>query len=300
MQQSSLPEKFDDSREEQGFEVLKNMILKNLGLKCDFYRDSYLRRRINYRMRSHGIDSYWNYINLLKINKKEFSLLIKDLTINYTKFFRDPDVFEFFKEQILPNLLASKKTIRILSAGCASGEEPYTISMIINDILGEKINAYLISIYAVDIDNFCLKKAECGEYDQQELLDMSEHYMSKYFVREGQKFRVKENVKKLVHFKCADLTQKLPYKFLDVIFCRNVFIYFNKSGQAEIFKNFYDCLNKDGYLIIGKTEMLPEEVRKLFKCLNSVCKVFQKNEITETSSLDFSVKEFPQKVVQTS
>ncbi len=268
----------EDPKEKQEFEMLKRTILKAIGLNCDYYRDSYLRRRINYRMKNKGISSYQEYSRLLKSNPEEFSLLIKDLTINYTKFFRDPDVFSYFQKNILPEILAKKKIVRILSAGCSSGEEPYTISIIVNEALGPRINAYVISIYAVDIDDECLKKAENAEYEQQEVAEIGAGYLQKYFIQNGAKYRVKDNVKRLVHFKHADLTQKLPYQNIDVIFCRNVFIYFAKSGQAQIFKNFYEALISGGYLIIGKTEMLPDEVRNSFKCINAQCKIFQKND----------------------
>jgi chemotaxis protein methyltransferase CheR len=264
--------------EEKGFDLLKSMILKKLGLDCSFYRDNYLRRRLEVRMNAHGTKSYWEYVQLLKANPAEYDRLIKDLTINYTKFFRDADVFSFFKESIFPEVLKEKKSVRILSAGCSSGEEPYTLSMIINEALGPRINEHMISIYAVDIDQKCLKKAESGEYEEREVADLNKAYLEKYFVKKDKGYQVNDTVRRLVHFGYMDLTQELKHKMLDVIFCRNVFIYFAKPAQATIFTRFHDALSKNGYLVIGKSEMLPDEARDKFKWVSPECRVFQKND----------------------
>ncbi|MEM2815684.1 MAG: CheR family methyltransferase, partial [Candidatus Bathyarchaeia archaeon] len=113
--------------DEQGFQLIKSHILKVTGLNCTYYRENYLRRRIRYRMRRLGIESFWGYWRYLRSNENEYALLIRDLTINYSSFFRDPDVFLYFQNCILKEMLAKKRALRILSAGCAKGEEPYTI-----------------------------------------------------------------------------------------------------------------------------------------------------------------------------
>ena len=261
---------------EYSFEVLKKIILRRIGLDCNYYRDSYLRRRIDLRMKNYGLNSYWDYVKILINNEDEWHSLIRDLTVNYTSFFRDPDVFFYFKTRILPVLLNNKRVIRILSAGCSSGEEPYTISMIINDVLKSKVNRYLVSIYAVDIDETALKRAIKGEYEKRAVEKISKEYLQKYFEKVNGKYRIKKCVKRLVHFKKMDLTQGVRYKNLDVIFCRNTLIYFSKKAQAKICMDFYDALNYNGYLILGKTEILPEEVADKFTCVDVDRRVFQK------------------------
>jgi chemotaxis protein methyltransferase CheR len=268
---------FELDMEEKGFDLLKNMILKKLGLDCSYYRDNYLRRRLQVRMNAQGTRSYWDYVRLLKANPAEYDRLIKDLTINYTKFFRDPDVFSFFRTNIFPQVLKEKKNIRILSAGCSSGEEPYTLSMIVDDVLGPRINEYLISVYAVDIDQKCLKKAESGEYEKREVAELNKVYIDRYFVKKNYGYQVNDTIRRLVHFGYMDLTQELKHRMLDVIFCRNVFIYFAKPAQATIFMRFYEALGKNGYLIIGKSEMLPDEMRDKFRWVSPECRVLQKN-----------------------
>jgi chemotaxis protein methyltransferase CheR len=268
--------------EDKGFELLKRMVLSKLGLDCSYYRDNYLRRRLEFRMSAHGIKSYPQYVGLLRSNPDEYDRLIKDLTINYTKFFRDPDVFLHFKTTMLPELLKNKKSIRILSAGCSSGEEPYTLSMIINDVLGLRLKEFSVSIYAVDIDQKCLKKAGNGEYEEREVAEVERRYLDRYFDKKANSYQVKDEIRRLVRFSSMDLTQDLKIKWLDVIFCRNVFIYFSKPAQAIIFKRFHEALGREGYMVIGKSEMLPDEVRGKFTLIDTECRVYKK--IDETSS----------------
>lgn len=262
--------------DEKGFGILKANISKALGFQCSYYRESYLQRRIMFRMRNLGINSYWDYLMYLKKHNDEYSFLLKDLTINYSKFFRDSDVFLYFQNNILRDITSKKSLVRILSAGCASGEEPYTISIVVNEALGSRLKDFCIAIYAVDIDEECLKKAKLGEYSKRELLGISEHLAQKYFLQNGNVFKVKDEVRRLVRFKLADLTYGLGNQSFDVVFCRNVLIYFDNQGQIKVFKNLYDALFKDGYLVIGKTEILPEEFKDKFKCVNSGAHVFQK------------------------
>jgi chemotaxis protein methyltransferase CheR len=262
--------------EQRGFQLLKGMILKKLGLDCSYYREGYLRRRLELRMRARGMKSYWDYVKLLRTNSNEYEGLIKDLTVNYTKFFRDPDVFTYFRNTILTDLLEKKKNIRIMSAGCSSGEEPYTLSIILNEVLGSKISDYIVSIYAIDIDGKSLTKAVSGVYEENEISDIGKPYLDKHFTQKEKIYQVKDNVKRLVHFGKADLTQALTHRWLDVIFCRNVFIYFDKPAQAKILTRFHEALQSDGYLIIGKSEIIPNEVRNKFKLINTECRAYQK------------------------
>ncbi|MEM0488365.1 MAG: protein-glutamate O-methyltransferase CheR [Candidatus Bathyarchaeia archaeon] len=269
----SLAENLD----EKAFLMIKDAIFKATGLKCEYYRDNYLRRRISSRMRTLGIDSYWRYLRYLRSHSDEYSLLLRDLTINYTKFFRDPDVFIFFKDVILPSILSSKNTIRVLSAGCASGEEPYTIGMMIYEALGSKISDFYISIHGVDIDEDCIKKATTGLYDEKELSNIPSYLIKKYFdFVGGGLFKVKNMIRRFIHFERADIISGLKYRSFDVIFCRNVLIYFDKRGQAQLFNNFYNSLTVDGYLILGKTEVIPEEAQGMFRCISPEARVYQK------------------------
>ncbi|MCX8177515.1 MAG: protein-glutamate O-methyltransferase CheR [Candidatus Bathyarchaeota archaeon] len=262
--------------DEHGFQLIKSQILKATGLNCAYYRENYLRRRIKFRMRKLGIESFWGYWRYLRSNENEYALLIRDLTINYSSFFRDPDVFLYFQDRILKEMLAKKRGLRILSAGCAKGEEPYTIGIAVNEALGSNLSNFRIVIYAIDIDNESLKKARIGEYSEKEVAGVNEHILKKYFTSADGKFTIKDSVRQLVRFIQADLTQKLVYGNLDIIFCRYVLIYFDKPGQKHIFKNFYDALTSDGYLILGKAELLPDGFHDKFRCINPELRIYRK------------------------
>ncbi|MEM2111880.1 MAG: protein-glutamate O-methyltransferase CheR [Candidatus Bathyarchaeia archaeon] len=262
--------------DEQGFQLIKSHILKVTGLNCTYYRENYLRRRIRYRMRRLGIESFWGYWRYLRSNENEYALLIRDLTINYSSFFRDPDVFLYFQNCILKEMLAKKRALRILSAGCAKGEEPYTIGITVNEALGSNLSNFRIVIYAIDIDNESLKKAMIGEYCEKEVAGVNEQILDKYFTLADGKFTIKDTVRQLVRFVQADLTQKLVYGNLDIIFCRYVLIYFDKPGQKHILKNFYDALTNDGYLILGKAELLPDGFHEKFRCVNPELRIYRK------------------------
>ena len=142
-------------------------IYKETGLDCKQYKDNYLKRRINVRVRALNVESYHDYMRILDNNPDEYDLLLDKLTINVTQFFRDTTVFKAVRNTVLPALISdkkkgNKKLIRIWSAGCASGEEPYTISILLHEVLGSDINNFMISIYATDIDDAVMAKAKKG------------------------------------------------------------------------------------------------------------------------------------------
>jgi len=266
--------------DEPGFNYLKRMIRSSIGLDCAYYRDKYLKRRINLKMKEKGYTSYARYGRTIKGDPQEFDELIKFITVNYTKFYRDRDVYNQFKDFVIPNTFEKKKTVRILSAGCSSGEEPYTIAILLKEYLDKHPGRHLVSITAVDIDDKCLANARAGEYPHESVADLKNLYLKRYFEEEDGCYRISDEIKKMVRFKHQDLTRKLNQKYFDVILCRNVFIYFTNEAKAKIISNFYDALNTGGYLILGKTEMMPAEVRDGFKVIDNRTKLYQK--ITRT------------------
>ena len=262
--------------DETGFNYLKRMIRSSIGLDCAYYRDNYLKRRINLKMMEKGYTSYARYGRTIKEDPQEFDELIKFITVNYTKFYRDKDVYNQFKDFVLPNILKKKQTVRILSAGCSSGEEPYTIAILLKEYLDRHPGRHLVSITAMDIDDKCLSKARAGEYPHESVADLKNFYLKRYFEEEDGCYRIRDELKKIVRFKHQDITRKLNQKYFDVILCRNVFIYFTNEAKAKIIRNFYDALNTGGYLILGKTEMMPTEVRDGFKVIDNRTKLYQK------------------------
>ncbi len=261
------------------FEKLKKQLLEATGIDCDGYRQEYLKRRLNIRLRATNCKTYGDYGRYLKTNLKEHDLLLNDLTINYSLFFRDFDVFLLLKEKIFPEFLSSK-TARIWSAGCATGEEPYSLAILVEQCKSRFMKDLQVTIYASDVDKDALAKAAKGEYDLKSLQGVEQSLVDKYFVREGELFQVRDFIKQPVRFEQHDLMSMPRHQNLDLILCRNVMIYFSRESQQKIHMQFYNSLKEGGYLVIGKTEMLSGEPNKKFVCVDSKTRVYKKTKET--------------------
>ncbi|MCS7130482.1 MAG: protein-glutamate O-methyltransferase CheR [Archaeoglobaceae archaeon] len=253
------------------FREILSYASKKSGLKLDGYRESYLRRRIELRMRILGLKDFSDYFKFIKNNESEIDELVNAIAINVTEFMRDRSPFDYFMQKILPELARKRNGIlRFWSAGCANGEEPYSIAIAVLETLPNRN----FSIYATDIDEDCLKKALEGIYEKEQLKNLSKEHLDKYFEKIGDKYRIKDFVKRHVRFKKHDLTSQEPItKFLDAIFCRNVMIYFDEKQKEKILENFYNALNSGGYLIVGKSESIP---KGKFECVSVSEKIYRK------------------------
>ncbi|ABE51359.1 CheR family methyltransferase [Methanococcoides burtonii] len=261
------------------FNLLTKKISKSSGIILDGYRDSYLKRRIDLRMRAIEVSDYKDYSQLLDKNEDELAALIDTLTVNVTEFMRDKTPFVYFKDKLIADIIERKqssqsKLVRFWSAGCSNGEEPYSIGICAKEALPKDWN---ISIYATDIDVKCLKNASEGVYCQDKIEKLDPILKDKYFERSEDNFKIK-NIQNLSYrFKNYDLTNDSPVsKHFDTVFCRNVMIYFNEGQKVKMISNFHESLTKGGYLIIGKSETLPPEVRSLFETVSVRDKIYMK------------------------
>jgi len=262
------------------FEFLISQISKESGIDLKQYRENYLRRRIELRMKTLGFKSMEEYLRYLKRKgREEIEELINTIAINVTEFMRDLTPFEFFMNEILPSLAERKrkvgsKIMRFWSAGCSIGEEPYSIAICVYESLGE---GWTFTVYATDIDLDALSKAKDGFYARSQLKNLDGRIIQRYFEKEDDGYRIKSFIKRHVRFKRHDLTTEPPVsKYFDAIFCRNVMIYFNEEQKLKVFHDFYDALSADGFLIIGKSETVPSEFKDKFECINLRDKVYQK------------------------
>lgn len=269
--------------EKMSFQKVKRLLKENVGLDCDGYRDEYLKRRFEVRLRATNCQSYGRYLFYLKKHPEEFQSLLNDLAINFTMFFRDIDVYQYLETILLPKLLALGSQVKIWSAGCASGEEPYSLAIIVHKLLGNKSSNRSVTIFASDIDKDALGKAEKGEYQKKQLNGLPEVSIEKYFSKEGELFRVRDFARKFIRFSQFDLNKPAPYQNLDLILCRNVMIYFSKEGQQHVHMNFYDALREGGYFVTGKAEMLSGEPSRKFQFVDLKCRVYQKSRLLETA-----------------
>ncbi|MGB2728770.1 MAG: protein-glutamate O-methyltransferase CheR [Halobacteriota archaeon] len=271
--------------DEMGLNLLKKKIYERTGVDCSKYKNNYLKRRIDLRMKAIGIGTSYNeYYRFLEKNHDEYKSLLDGITINVTEFFRDADTFDAFKNMVIPQLLSEKvkrnsKILRIWSAACSIGEEPYTIGIVLHEKLGPGLNNLIASIHATDIDGKALSAAKAGIYDAEALKKISKPQVSKYFdvVDGNDKYRIKDKVKNLVRFQQHDLISGKKFSHFDIIFCRNVLIYFGRELQHTLFLDFYDALNDGGYLIIGKTETMTGEAKDKFTCVNTRERIYKKD-----------------------
>ncbi len=275
MDESVKPESVNVFLENIAFQKLKRILHESAGLNCSGYRDEYLKRRFEVRLRATDSPTYGRYVAYVKKNPEEVQRLLNDLTINYTMFFRDVDVYTYLERTLLPKLLTNK-AVRIWSAGCATGEEPYSLAILVHRILGNHLTDHSVLILASDIDKDALAKAEKGNYQKKQLNNLSQPMIDKYFTKEGEIYKVQNLVKPLIRFEQFDLNTPSSRNDFDLILCRNVMIYFSKEGQQRVHMNFYRALKQEGYFITGKAEMLSGEPAEKFMPVDVKCRVYQK------------------------
>ena len=257
---------------DRNFEELKLGVKKLIGFNTFQYKDSFLKRRFDARLKTHYLDAYHDYWTLLKKDKAEQEQLLKDLTINVTEFFRDAQMYNVFKQQVVPEVIGNENKLRIWSAGSSDGKEVYSIAMIMLGILGIQEASKRVEILGTDIDQECLQWAEEGVYESRPVLEQTDiakqltfiSHPKDYFWINGDTYTAKPRLKQLVHFEYHDLISG-PKKYqFDVIFCRNVVIYFTRELQEILYKDFYNALKSGGYLVMGRTETLVGDTKNLF------------------------------------
>lgn len=258
---------------ENSFNNLVRYIGQKTSFKCQNYKEKPLKRRIRVRMRALDINSFSQYESYLRQNAAELAKLVETITINLSYFFRNPETFFFLRDYILPELSKKKDKLVFWSAGCAQGEEPYSLAIIAaEDKMLDKV-----MIYGTDIDNRVLDVAEQGLYTDIAFQYTPDNLKKKYFRRIPNGSLINSKIKEQVKFFNADIFEDPPFAFCDLIVCRNVLIYLDREAQSTVLRNFYEHLNPDGYLVIGKVELLigiPEV--ELFKTISRTEHVFQK------------------------
>lgn len=256
-------------------------------LDARFYRKSTLKRRLNFRMKATNSKTYKDYLNYLKHNSLEYDKFLDTLTINVTDFLRDKQVFFTLERKILPDILKkikekSRKRIRIWSIGCSKGQEPYSLAIIFNEILNGSLKDFQIIIQATDLNKAVLRKAKQGLYSKDEIKNVSKKYLIKYFQKEGNGFKIKENVRKLVRFRQHDLIKGKNLGRFHLILCRNLFIFFEPQLQEKMFKKIHSSLKNNGVLVLGQAET-PKN-GNFFHDLYSRDHIYGKNDRGKTST----------------
>ncbi len=258
--------------EDQSFSLLKRRIFLDRGLDCEQYKENYLKRRIAVRLRATGAEDYQEYLRILRNDPEEYTRLINELTINVTQFFRDKDVYTRLRDEVIPEIVRAKNSIssrslRTWSAGCASGEEPYSVAILLDYDLGPEIDRWNLRILGSDIDDGSLAVARSARYSEVDMLEGMdlERYFERQEAPEGTSYLVREHIRRRVKFEKINLLEQHGRRHFDMVLCRNVLIYFARDVQTRIIESLASSLQKDGHLVLGKSETLGPEASEFFK-----------------------------------
>ena len=248
-----------ETQPETQFETLIDFLRLSRGFDFSGYKRSSLIRRVNKRMQESAVQTYGEYIEYLEQYPDEFLHLFNTLLINVTAFFRDSSAWDYLIGETLPRLLANKdpqEPIRIWSAGCASGEESYTLVMALAEAIGLEQFRSRVKIYATDIDQESLSYARQAVYLPRQVVGISAEILDRYFEPVENGYRFRKDLRRLVIFGRHDLIQDPPISKIDLLVCRNTLMYFNAATQAKILARFHFALRDAGCLFLGKAEML--------------------------------------------
>ncbi len=233
-------------------EDLKKWVLREFKINLSAYKSNQLHRRILSLMSRVGVNTVDEYIALLKKDESQRQKFLDFITINVTEFFRNPEIFSELKNKIESQLLPKEKNLKIWSAACSIGAEPYSIAMILENLKQKGRH----SILATDIDQNILERAKKGEYVSSEIKNVKKEYLQKYFTQIKDKYIIDAKIKSMVTFKRHDLILDNYDKGFDLIVCRNVVIYFNQDVKNEIYRKFSTSLKPGGLLFVGATESI--------------------------------------------
>jgi chemotaxis protein methyltransferase CheR len=264
---------------ESELKLLRSLVYQECGMFFDSRRAHFLQDRLQRRLRECRLDSFYSYYLLLisPQGKDELVRLLEDLTVNETSFFRNKAQLDLFHKYVMTDLLRRKQdaedfSIRVWSAGCSTGQEPYTIAMLVADALAyhhlrmpasEMVwpkplipKPWRVEILASDINYSVLRAGQEGMYNENQMASVDYNYRLRYFDKVGERYAIKKALKEIVHFDFHNLkTEFLPQRN-DVIFCRNVMMYFDEAEQKRLVEKFARCVNANGFLFVGHAESL--------------------------------------------
>ena len=236
----------------EGYELFKSRVLKKTGLDLSLYKERQMKRRIESLVKRNKCEDFESYYKLIDTDKVVFDEFINYLTINVSEFYRNPNQWAVLKDQIIPSLLSKKRTLKVWSAACSTGEEPYTLVMTLSNFFPLRS----IKILAVDIDKEALNKAQIGVYTEKSIENVPNEFKSKYFEKVGSAYKISNDIKNAVEFKHFNLLKDSYPKDCDLIVCRNVMIYFTEEAKDKMYRDFNNALANDGVLFVGSTEQI--------------------------------------------
>ncbi len=264
--------------------IILNQLHKTTGVDFSAYKMNTIKRRVIRRMLLYKITTLKEYAKLLTRKNEETDILYQDLLINVTNFFRDTDTHKYLKENLFPKLLKRKKpgeSLRIWVPACATGEEAFSIAMILLEIQGSLTTTTPVQIFATDLSGQAISKARIGVYTKQELETVSPKRIQRFFTKADGGFRVNKAVRDMCVFAQHNILSDPPFSRLDFISCCNLFIYLDTAAQKKAVNTFHYALNSDGFLMLGKSENISHSAH-LFASSNKKYKIFSRNKNAES------------------
>lgn len=243
------------------------------GIDFSFYKDNTLVRRLERRVSINRYETLEEYLDFLKDSEKEKETLQRELLIGVTRFFRDAEAFDALRTKVLPSFVG-KKTIRVWSAGCSTGEEAYSLAIMLNEFQEAHSLTADIKIFATDIDRSSIEYAGRGFYPESVVADLDPMLLTKYFIRKENGYQICESIRKMIVFAGHNLLKDSPFSRIDLLVCRNLFIYLKPEIQAKVLGMFYYSLSSDGVLFMGNSETIGD-MSAAFECIDNKWKIFR-------------------------
>lgn len=235
-------------------------IKRKTGIDLALYKEAQMKRRLTSLYEKKGYRNFVDFLKALEQDRDLMNEFLDRMTINVSEFYRNGKRWEVLQKKIFPKLLQTNKRLKIWSAACSTGEEPYSLVM----VLSQLVPLSQIQIIATDLDENVIQKAKLGVYPERSLAEVPSDIKAKYFEQEGSFYRVKDEIKRCVTFKKHNLLNDSYDSNYDLIVCRNVMIYFTEEAKDQIYNNFSKALRKDGVLFVGSTEQIFNPARYEF------------------------------------
>jgi len=263
---------------DEDFREVVSILQSRRAFDLGSYKDRCIKRRIASRVRAKGLSSSAHYVELLDSDEDEIDALLAVLTIHVSQFFRNPSTYRVLEEKVLPELIANirkseQKELTLWSVGCSSGEEPYSLALLLHEMQLDDIE---VRILGTDISLPILDRAQLGEYDAQRLSEVPEAVRERYFERiESTRFRLNKEIRSQVSFRQHDVLKEMDYPSADLVLCRNVMIYFSREEQSKILERFARALGPDRFLVLGRAETLVGSARHIFRSEYPVERIYR-------------------------
>jgi len=260
------------------FRAIGEALKEHDGFTLEHYKDKCAKRRIGIRIRATQSSSPEAYSELVSHSVEERTHLLRVLTIHVSHFFRNPSTFAKLSREVLPPLLKARpdgSEVRFWSVGCAAGEEPYTLALIMKERFAAELARLSLSIVGTDVDAGTLEAAAAARYAPERLEELKERQRERWFTKEGAKFQLVPEIRAMVELRKGDLNDPGAYLFSDLILCRNVLIYFERARQETILLRFADSLSPGGVLVLGKSETLVGQARRRFATVCPVERIYR-------------------------